>query len=152
MAKQITVLKVEKEKSPKGYLVTSLAYSSEGKTKGMKIYPFDKQKEVAEAFADAKPNDVYEVEFQKNDRDFWEFKPTPVKLGASAAEPMPVKKETWVPDADRQRMIVRQSSISSAVSLLKEQKGVDVAKVLEVAKAFEEYVMSKPTQPTGDVE
>ena len=54
------------------------------------------------------------------------------------------QKTQWVPDAERQVMIVRQSSISSAVELLKGTKGASVEEVLKVAKQFEEFVLAKP--------
>ena len=149
MSKQITILKVDKEKSPKGYVITSVAYESEGKTKGQKIYPFKEQADVAAAFADAKQGDVYEVNFQKNDRDFWEFAPTPRKLDAGQkAEPMQSSsKQQWVPDAERQVLIVRQSCTSSAVEFLKSNPKAKPSDVVDVAKVFEAYVFAKPDNP-----
>ena len=154
MSKQITILKVDKEKSPKGYVITSVAYESEGKTKGQKIYPFKEQADVAAAFADAKQGDVYEVNFQKNDRDFWEFAPTPRKLDVSQkAEPMSTgSKEKWIPDAERQVLIVRQSCTSSAVEFLKSNPKAKPSDVVDVAKVFEAYVFSKPEVPVKDIE
>ena len=157
MAKQITILKVDKEKSPKGYIITSVAYESEGKTKGQKIYPFKEQALVAEAFASATAGDVYEVNFQKNDRDFWEFAPTPRKLDVSQkAEPMQntggTRSEKWIPDAERQVLIVRQSCTSSAVEFLKSNPKAKPSDVVDVAKVFETYVFSKPDNPVKDVE
>jgi len=144
--RQIQIIKVDKNKSPKGYFVTDISYSSEGKTKGLKVFPFGPQEQVAKAFEGAQPGDVFEVEFQKNDRDFWEFKPGSIrKLEAKPAEGATVAQKTqWVPDAERQVMIVRQSSISSAVELLKGTKGASVEEVLKVAKQFEEFVLAKP--------
>ena len=156
MSKQITILKVDKEKSPKGYVITSVAYESEGKTKGQKIYPFKEQADVAAAFADAKQGDVYEVNFQKNDRDFWEFAPTPRKLDAGQkAEPMhrtEGAREKWIPDAERQVLIVRQSCTSSAVEFLKANPKAKPSDVVDVAKVFEAYVFSKPEVPVKDIE
>lgn len=157
MSRQIKVLRVERIKQPKGYFLTELSYTGDdGKVKGMKIYPFDDQKGVADAFADAKEGDVYEVNFRKNDRDFWEFVPTPTKVGGKAevATSTPAKKEQWVPDAERQRLIVRQNAVTNAVaySASKEPKGVTItpAEVIEVAKQFEAYVFGETK--TGDIE
>jgi hypothetical protein len=165
---QITILKVEKEVSPKGYTVTNVSYkNAEGKVKGMKVFPFKEQASVAAAFADASPGDVYEAAFRKNDKDFWEFAPTPTKTGAtekvttgaasSAATPARGNWETSEERAARQVMIVRQSSISSAVNLVGAAKAkISTTEVIEMAKDFEAYVLGKdqPQKPkvTGDVE
>lgn len=62
--------------------------------------------------------------------------PAPAKAGLSS---YPTKEERNA----TQLMIVRQSSISSAVSLMKTEKIVpSIQQVLEVARAFEDYVMS----------
>jgi hypothetical protein len=59
--------------------------------------------------------------------------------------------ETKEERAARQVMIVRQSSISSAVSLLKTEKNVpSVDEVLRVASAFEEFVL-KTKSPVAAV-
>lgn len=150
---KITVLKVDKQKIGKA-TATVVSYTSEdGKTKGMKIFPFDDQKEVADAFVGAKQGDVFEVNFRKNDRDFWEFSPTPVKVGANAV--VPTAKEKWVPDSDRQRMIVRQNSVTNATAFVLGTKGAKSTpeEVIKVAQVFEAYVMEQPAvQSSGDVE
>lgn len=160
MSRRITILKVDNEKSPKGYPVTSISYTGDdGKVKGMKVMPFGDQKAIADAFKTAVKGDVFEVEFGKNDRDFWEFKSAHKVGGNAEVGSTSAKKDTWVPDNERQTMIVRQSSIASAVQLLQGTKEANPAKVLEVAKQFEAYVLSKTSSTgvsskpqTGDVE
>src|SRR3990167_800733 len=146
---QITILKVEKETSPKGYVVTNVSYkNAEGKVKGMKVFPFKEQAAVAAAFADAKPGDVYDAAFRKNDKDFWEFAPTPTKTGAkesvatsAATASGGTTRSNWETSeerAARQVMIVRQSSLSTAVAL---KPKATVAEIIEVATQFEDFVM-----------
>lgn len=158
---QITILKVEKEVSPKGYTVTNVSYkNAEGKVKGMKVFPFKEQASVAAAFADAKPGDVYEAAFRKNDKDFWEFAPTPTKTGATekvsaaAGASGGTTRSNWETSeerAARQVMIVRQSSLSTAVAL---KPKATVEEIIGVAKQFEDFVMGREPKPTvtGDVQ
>lgn len=157
---QITVLKVDQEKAPKGYVVTSVSYKTpDGKVKGMKVYPFGEQAEVAKAFADAKPGDVYDVQLQKNAKDYWEFKPSPTKTGATEKVATPAAKsgnwETTEERAQRQLMIVRQSSISNAIAYMEAMKAkFSLGELKAVAKDFEDFVYGRESKPapTGDVE
>jgi len=146
---QITIIKAERNKAPKGnYQITEVAYRTEdGKTKGMKIYPFEAQKEIAEAFNGAQEGDMYNVQFQKNDRDFWEFKSVE-KLGVKQATGGAVSKQQWVPDEDKQRMIVSQNSVTNGVNFVLGTKGVKATMkdVLEAAAEFREFVYAKPTK------
>lgn len=162
---KITVLKSTKTMAEKGYPIVELAYKTEdGKTKGMKIFGFGQQKANADVAGSSKPGDVLEATFQQNQKGFWEFK----SLAATGETSNAVSSgtggttggstgnartswETSEERAARQVLIVRQSSIASAVAL--KPKG-SVDEVLEVAKAFEAYVMGKEQKvtQTGDVE
>jgi hypothetical protein len=166
---QITILKVEKETSPKGYVVTNVSYkNAEGKVKGMKVFPFKEQASVAAAFSDASPGDVYEAAFRKNDKDFWEFAPTPTKTGATekvstasagaAGAQRSGNWETTEERAARQVMIVRQNCVGNAVALLTLQgdKKATVATVTDIASQLEDFVMGRDrtqkTQQTGEIQ
>ena len=154
----IVVLKVELEKSPKGYTATNISYKTEdGKVKSMKVLPFSEpQKAVAEAFASAASGDVYDVQLAKNDRGYWEFAAA-TKTGAKESAPAAkgstgASKGGWeTPEerAARQVMIVRQSSVSSAVNYASQLPNPTVERVIEVAKQFEAYVLS---QPVGEIQ
>jgi hypothetical protein len=154
---QITILKVEKEVSPKGYTVTNVSYkNAEGKVKGMKVFPFKEQAAVAASFADASPGDVYEAAFRKNDKDFWEFAPTPTKTGATektvstqaAGASGGTTRSNWETSeerAARQVMIVRQSSLERALQYfeLTGHKKADLSEVIALATRFVDFVMGR---------
>lgn len=161
MSKEITVIKVAVVPQPKGYSITEVSYKTDdGKTKGMKILPFKEQAAVAEAFKNAQSGDVYSVDLAQNDRGFWQFS-SATKTGVSkeVAE-APVKAATtgkggsnWETSderAARQVMIVRQSSLSTAVAYLAsvETKGVTRSPndVVDVARIFETYVLQKDVE------
>lgn len=57
-----------------------------------------------------------------------------------------------VPEALRQRLIVRQSSISAAVILANAQGDSSLANVLELAKAFEQHVFNENAHPASKID
>lgn len=157
---KITILSVNASVAPKGYEVVDVGYKTEdGKTKGMKILGFGSQKELIPVIKNAKRGDVYDAGFGQNDKGFWQF----TSLSPSSAPSAPVASapaargnwETSEERANRQVLIVRQSSLSSAVAFhaAAEPKGITVPKetIVDTAKAFEAYVFDKP-QVTGEVE
>lgn len=156
---EISVIRCQVVPQAKGYNITELAYSSDGKTKGIKIFPFKEQAAVAKAFEGAQSGDVYSVNFQKNDKGYWEFAPTPTKLDKKAdmsEVAKPAAKSNWETTEERARrqvMIVRQSSLSNAVALLSaiEPKGVTSSfeDLIDITRRMEEFVLS---QPAGDIE
>jgi len=114
-------------------------------------------KEAYKALKDAKFGDVFFITRVKNDKGFWDWTKvstdeqpqmvgnpiTPSKPTTSTPTPRSTY-ETAEERAAKQLMIVRQSSISSAIAML----GINTAKtnpeeVLDVAKIFESYVMNK---------
>lgn len=158
--KQITVIRSAVEKQPKGYYVATISYKNdEGKTKGMKVLDF-LQPEVFKAVSEVKTGDVLDVEFEQNDKGYWQFKAV-----AKSAQQVPsaerevsqkqlVAKSNWETSeerAARQVMIVRQSSLSNAVALLAympSKEDPTSAAVIAVAKQFEAYVLDQ----TKDIE
>lgn len=157
---KITVLKSTKTTAEKGYPIVELAYKTEdGKTKGMKIFGFGQQKANADVAGSSKPGDVLEATFQQNQKGFWEFK-TLSATGASetvaVSADKPTAKGNWETSderAARQVLIVRQSSLSTAVSFAEVSKTKpSVEEVIEIAKKFEAYVMGQKVTQTGDVE
>lgn len=153
---QITILKVDQEKAPKGYVVTTVNYKDQtGKVRAMKVLPFKDQAQVAEAFSAAKPGEVWEVRLQKNDRDFWEFAPTPLKVGDQAQVTAPTAKGNWETAEERnkkQGYIIRQNSVTNAVAFMDAVKAkMSPQEVIEIAKVFENYVFNG-TAEVKDVE
>lgn len=169
---KITVLRVTKtEQSGKygPYPVVDLAYKTEDdKTKGMKIFGFGPQKEVAAVAGSAQQGDVLEAVFHQNAKGFWEFTSLKntgekqatdsPKVGLGAA--VGVSRGNWETPEERQArqvMIVRQSSLSTAVAYTEAQKvKTDFAGIIQIAKNFEAYVLgtNQQQQPTvtGDVQ
>lgn len=184
MSKKITVVRVtktEQEGKFGNYPVVELAYKTDDdKTKGMKIYGFGPNKEIAAVAGSSQQGDVLEAEFHQTAKGFWEFaslkntgeKASVPNSGVSSGSSGPSEArstpkgnwETSEERAARQVMIVRQSSLSNAVAFF------DVAKVkpsvndvIEVAKQFEAFVLgrgesnfasvsARKTIQTGDVE
>lgn len=114
-------------------------------------------KEAYKALKDAKFGDVFFITRVKNDKGFWDWTKvstdeqpqmvgnpiTPSKPTTSTPTPRSTY-ETAEERAAKQIMIVRQSSISSAIAMLE----INTAKtnpeeVISIAKEFEAYVMSK---------
>lgn len=117
-------------------------------------------KEAYKALKDAKFGDVFFITRVKNDKGFWDWTKvstdeqpqmvgnpiTPSKPTTSTPTPRSTY-ETAEERAARQIMIVRQSSISSAIAMYQhkslEKVNMSTEFILGVAKEFEAYVMSK---------
>ena len=153
--------------------VIELAYknkSFQDKLEGKKVMSFT-NKEVFEKLKSASFGDVFNVSRVKNDKGFWDW--TAVSTGESGGD-VPststgstvaantVKTGNVVPKSNyetaeeraaRQVLIVRQSSISSAVDLAVANKVKDPKEVIAIAKQFEAYVFGKDADvPTEALE
>lgn len=149
------------------YQVIDLAYknkSFQDKLEGKKVMSFT-NKDVFAALQKASFGDVFNVSRVKNDKGFWDWTAvsadgdvpsvvnnSPVSNGTAA----PVKTgnvtpksnyETAEERAARQVLIVRQSSISSAVNLAVANKVKDPQEVIKIAQTFEAYVFGKEAAP-----
>lgn len=145
------------------YQVIDLAYknkSFQDKLEGKKVMSFT-NKDVFAALQKAQFGDVFNVSRVKNDKGFWDW--TGVSTGSSnssnptnsvesaSTRPDPVKGtvtpksnyETAEERAARQVLIVRQSSISSAVEFGAYNKLKDAKEIISIAKEFEAYVFGK---------
>lgn len=103
----------------------------------------------------ANSGDVFTIDRSKNDKNFWDW--VDISTGNNSVTqgepvmankgPLPSPKSTYETAderAARQIMIVRQSSIASAVSALKLEKAALTAEeVITMARKFEDYVLSK---------
>jgi len=161
------------------YQVIELAYknkSFQDKLEGKKVMSFT-NKDVFTALSKASFGDVFNVSRVKNDKGFWDW--TAVSTGDAgvdvpsastgssvAASPVSganaLKTGNVVPKSNyetaeeraaRQVLIVRQSSISSAVDLAVANKVKDPQEVIAIAKQFEAYVFGKDADvPTEALE
>lgn len=157
---------VEYVKTAKGgYNKLNATYKDpQGKIVSRGIFDFAKPA-VYKAFDQAQPNDVFDVEEEKNAKGYWEFitvtkatgpAPGPVDSGnatsgttagavagkSGGVAPARSNFETPEERADRQRFIVRQSSIGHAIELavLNGDKKADVGSVIQTARRFESFV------------
>ena len=145
------------------YQVIDLAYknkSFQDKLEGKKVMSFT-NKDVFAALQKAQFGDVFEVSRVKNDKGFWDWTGVTNSNGAVSTQAQqvtqaPVKTgnvtpksnyETAEERAARQVLIVRQSSISSAVNLAVANKVKDPQEVIKIAQTFEAYVFGKEAAP-----
>lgn len=157
----ITILSVDIKTTPtaKGsYQTADVAYknnSFQGKVEGKKVMSFGATKEAFSTLALAQPGESYEVTVVKNDKGYNDWV-SMVKAQAGAASPATAAPaagkaasasprstyETPEERAQRQILIVRQSSLSSAISLLTTGAKVppSTQSVIETAKVLEAYV------------
>lgn len=146
------------------YQVIELAYknkSFQDKLEGKKVMSFS-NKDVFKVLQEAKFGDTFNVSRVKNDKGFWDWTAlsstgnAPAQSNAGSGTMAPHKPvapvgntspkstyETPEERAARQVLIVRQSSISSAVEFACANKVKDEKEVIRLAKAFEAYVFGK---------
>ena len=168
MELQIEIINVKQETKPtaKGsYQQLDVAYKrlDNGKIEGKKIMSFF-SKEVFGALSTATNGSIYTVDSQKNEKTgYWDW----VKVTASGGSSTntPVARGTASPKSTyetpeeralRQRMIVRQSSLSNAIETLSVNPGKDklqLEEVIKVAETYFNWVMdtSQPSLPNLDI-
>lgn len=153
---QIEVLSTSVEDRGK-YKQLEVAYKGgDGKVSSKKIMSFAAP-DVFKLLSASKQGDSFDVTTVKNDKGYWDW--TTVSPGGStggsvkaAGSPAPRSTyETPEERANRQVLIVRQSSVSSAIEFYKlnAKKQPSVGDVVEVAKFFENYVFGKNTTPAS---
>lgn len=156
-------------KTGKPYQVVEVTYknlSFEGKVESRKIMPFGTTADSAKVLKDATPGSVFEVTAVKNAAGYndWtavvpseasESAPSVKGVSTSVASTPVVKSsyETAEERAKKQVYIVRQSSLTSAMTFLEltKAKNVDTQAVLSIAKEFENYVFGITTSPKAPV-
>lgn len=162
----ITIKNVSIEKQQKGkgsWEVAEVIYADESnKISTKKIMSFANPSVFA-AFKDAQAGDKYEVTLAKNDAGYWNFtsaaksdgtssSPTQTSPGNPAPRQGSVNNyqrdfETKEERAVKQRLIVRQSSLSVAVSALGAgaKSPVNVDELLSLAERLTDWVFTEPT-------
>ena len=160
----ITLLSVDIKTVPtaKGsYQTADVAYknnSFQGKVEGKKVMSFGATKDSFSILALAQPGESYEVTIVKNDKGYNDWvsmakaeagaSSPAVSAPAGGKAPAATPRSTYeTPEerAQRQVLIVRQSSLSAAVNLLLAgaKTPPPVENVLAIAKQFEDYVFGK---------
>jgi hypothetical protein len=176
---QIQVLSVTPSQAPaktpgKTYSVLEVAFKNltfGGKVEGKKLMGFGAGKAAYDTLLKANPNEVYEVETNKNAAGYIDWitavkseagaSPAPNVSNSPRSAPSPTgattsPKSTYeTPEerAKKQVYIVRQSSISNAVDLLSvgQKSPPAIEAVIEAAKQFEDYVFGTSNNEVGDV-
>lgn len=136
-----------------GFTTMTVSYVDEtGKSRNWKILSFANPK-VFDTFKNAKTGEQYEITTRKNDKDFTEWA-TADKTGEAA--PGASKVQTKVPAVSqyetrdernqRQRLIVRQSSLKEAVttSSVGAKTVPNVDDVLALAERYTDWVFQQP--------
>lgn len=156
----ITILSIDIKTVPtaKGsYQTADVAYKNntfQGKVEGKKVMSFGNTKKAFTVLATASPGESYDITVVKNDKGYNDWIDMVKSNGAVAQEVAPVANtgkaspapksnyETAEERAQRQVLIVRQSSLSSAVATLtagaKAAPSADA--VIALAKQYEAYV------------
>ena len=112
---------------------------------------------VFAAIKDAKSGEQFTITQEKNDRGYWEWTSAKPGAGEAKASAAPARQaapapasgrdfETKEERAQRQRLIVRQSSLSNAISMLTpgSKQAIAVADVIAVAEQLNEWVFKEP--------
>lgn len=174
MQVQIQVIKVKDKFFPSakgGYSVLEVTYQNltqGGKTEGKKVISFGDYAHVYEAAKNWEEDQIVTLQLEKvyskkDDRDYWTWvdivngdtatgevvekkKEATVATGTGGAA-----KQQWVPDADKQRLIVRQSSLAQAVNFDKDNNAT-IDDVLRTASRFFDWVFEQTTTPTEKAE
>jgi hypothetical protein len=155
----LAVTSTTKPTAKGSYTQLDVAYKRDGKTEGKKIMSFGNSKPAFETLKNAKTGDVVTITSEKNETSgYWDWLNAGVGGTASAPTghtPTASPKSTYETAEERakkQVCIVRQSSISTAVELLKTDKKVpDVNEILTIAKQFEAFVFDTGTPATLDI-
>jgi hypothetical protein len=141
--------------------VVNFKNTDSGKVDGKTIMSFT-YKDVFKTLSEAKQGDVFDVKPVKNDKGYWDWtEATPAGKNTGTANRSEGFKaavgrdfETSSERAKKQVYIVRQSSISAAISLAaaNEQPVVTEEDIIKSAKVFEEYVLGiEPAVQEADV-
>jgi hypothetical protein len=143
LIKIVEVGSPELKQGPKAkYSVFELSYESEGQLRKRKIMSF--AKEVYATLKGSNPGEHYDIVTKKNG-EYWDWVGATKQEGAGATHAAASTgggsygRESAEERAQRQVMIVRQSSLGHAVEALGPGQTSDV--YIEMAKYFEAYVL-----------
>jgi len=109
----------------------------------------------------AKPGDAFEIKSEKNDKGYWDWigidnaGATSVTAAKPAGNATPKSTyETAEERANRQVLIVRQSSLSNAIEYYKLNSKIfpTIEQVTELASYFEDFVFGKKDTPVDPID
>jgi hypothetical protein len=109
-----------------------------GKVEGKKLYEFATKADVYARLLSATSGEVFTVTQEKNAKGYWDWQEVARQDGSVAPSAGAAKANYEERDNKRQQMIIRQSSLSSAVALVK--PGTSVDEVIMIAKRFVDFV------------
>ncbi len=154
---KVTDVRVSKVKT---YQVAEIAYQDyRGEAKSWKLMSFSNPAVFA-ILKDAKQGDTFEITLGKNDKDYTVWTQavkvegaTTGAVGGSPAGSGAAPKAAWVPDADRQRLIVKQSCLAQAIVYLQYQgpNGTE-EDAMRIADQFVAWVYDVPAIEGAPVE
>lgn len=162
----IQIIKVGKPQSKGTYNAIEVTYknlSQGGKVEGKNVVDFGDYAHVFEAAKGWQEDQIVNIQNEKiknakSGKEFWtwvdvqeagEDQPQPLQEKAAVpkdvkeAQATPAGKQQWVPDADKQRLIVRQNSITNAVAYEGNNAG-NSDDVLKTAEKFFNWVFEAP--------
>lgn len=141
----------------KSYTALTVTYRSNGKVAEKKIMSFAAP-EVYKFFSTAQKGDSTDVVSIKNEKTgYWDWTSIGTGGGDVAQQSKPASTATRVTGSNyetkeeraiRQRYIIRQSSVSSAIAALAvgAKASPKSGEIIELAKIIEEYVFSQPEE------
>lgn len=143
---QIDIVNVENQKV-KTYFTLSVSYKDfRGDLKSWKLFSFSNPASYG-VLKDAKPGERYEITTGKDAKDYTVWT-SATKLDGAAPTPAassPSKASAWVPDADRQRLIVKQSCLKAAVDvLIASDAGLETDRITALSDEFVAYIYDVP--------
>jgi hypothetical protein len=147
----------------RSYEMIEVAYKNEnGQIQQKKLMSFKNPDVYKQALTWEKGATVH-IQAEKNEKGYWEWiglGDVPVASASPSSQPSKSNSNTRVTGSNyetkeeravRQVMIVRQSSISSAISALTASNNVPSSNdILSLAKEFEDYVMGNTTVNKAD--
>lgn len=153
----ITIVNVEvTTPAGKRYQMAEVIYKENGETRTKKIMSFANPA-VFNVVKDAKGGEQYTISQQKDDKGYWQW--SSISAGAeAAASAVPSQTrtatapstgrdfETKDERAQRQKLIVRQSSLSNAIATLAPgaKAALDPSAVLDLAELYVAWVTDTP--------
>lgn len=151
------VLEVGQVENKGKYQQITLKVSKDGKQSEKKLMSFGDGATAFKFFQSNGPG-TYEVKQKQNDKGFWTwfevFPMTGNTAPKAGASPAPRNTyETPEERAIRQKLIVRQSSITNAIALfeLDKKRVPTVVDIIAVARQFEDYVFGKAQTPEQEL-
>ena len=146
----IKIINVSQPEKVKTYFTMEVNYKNEqGQTQGKKLMSFTAP-EVFNTLKTASQGDTYDITTEKDKNGYWQWIAAVKAEGAatSGARPQPASQvqsrgsyETAEERAARQRLIVRQSSLSAAVATLTVgSKSLNPEDVLLLAEKYNDWV------------